>query len=106
MRITMNLYYTGQKRQRAQNLPRRWSKAAPPPKIRAEAGNLRYELFFPDERPRGPFLLIDSWSDQAALDAHHASPMMGAIAALAGKIRPAYAGGALSLRRRRDAGRR
>lgn len=27
-------------------------------------------------------LLIDSWSDQAALDAHHASPMMAAIAAL------------------------
>ena len=27
-------------------------------------------------------LLIDSWRDQAALDAHHASPMMAAIAAL------------------------
>ena len=27
-------------------------------------------------------LLIDSWEDQAAIDAHHASPMMSAIAAL------------------------
>lgn len=27
-------------------------------------------------------LLIDSWRDQAALDAHHASPMMGELAAL------------------------
>ena len=27
-------------------------------------------------------LLIDSWEDQQALDAHHASPMMSAIAAL------------------------
>ena len=27
-------------------------------------------------------LLIDSWRDQAAIDAHHASPMMQTIAAL------------------------
>lgn len=27
-------------------------------------------------------LLIDSWTDQAAIDAHHASPMMQEIAAL------------------------
>lgn len=27
-------------------------------------------------------LLIDSWVDQAAIDAHHASPMMATIAAL------------------------
>ncbi len=27
-------------------------------------------------------LLIDSWTDQAANDAHHASPMMATIAAL------------------------
>lgn len=27
-------------------------------------------------------LLIDSWRDQAALDAHHASPMMVELAAL------------------------
>ena len=27
-------------------------------------------------------LLIDSWKDQASLDAHHASPMMAKIAAL------------------------
>ncbi len=27
-------------------------------------------------------LLIDSWRDQTALDKHHASPMMGRIAAL------------------------
>ena len=27
-------------------------------------------------------LLIDSWADQAAIDAHHASPMMATITAL------------------------
>ena len=49
--------------------------------IRAEPGNLRYEYFLPlaDEET---VLLIDSWEDQRALDAQHASPMMAAIAAL------------------------
>ena len=27
-------------------------------------------------------MLIDSWEDQAAIDTHHASPMMATIAAL------------------------
>lgn len=30
-------------------------------------------------------LLIDSWADQEALDVHHASPMMGQLAALRDK---------------------
>ena len=49
--------------------------------IRAEEGNLRYEYFFPMDDPE-TVLLIDQWRDQAAIDAHHASPMMGRIAAL------------------------
>lgn len=52
--------------------------------IRAEKGNLKYSYFFPmdDEET---VLLIDSWSDQAALDAHHASKMMSELAALRDK---------------------
>ena len=49
--------------------------------IRAEAGNERYEYFYPKNNPE-TVLLIDAWRDQAALDAHHASPMMGQIMAL------------------------
>ena len=49
--------------------------------IRAEAGNLRYEYYQPLDDPE-TILLIDSWTDQAAIDAHHASPMMATIAAL------------------------
>ena len=49
--------------------------------IRAEDGNLRYEYFFPMNDPE-TVLLIDAWRDQAALDAHHASPMMAQIASL------------------------
>ena len=49
--------------------------------VRAEEGNERYEYFFPMEDPE-TVLLIDRWKDQAALDAHHQSPMMKEIAAL------------------------
>ena len=46
--------------------------------IRAEAGNIRYEYFLPMNDPE-TVLLIDSWTDQAAIDAHHQSPMMQEI---------------------------
>ena len=49
--------------------------------IRAEQGNLRYEYFQPIGDPE-TVLLIDSWTDQAAIDAHHASPMMKQLAEL------------------------
>ena len=49
--------------------------------IRVEAGNLRYEYYQSIDDPE-TVLLIDSWEDQAAIDAHHASPMMATIAAL------------------------
>lgn len=49
--------------------------------IRAEEGNLRYQYYFPIDDPE-TVLLIDSWQDQAAIDAHHASPMMARLAAL------------------------
>ena len=49
--------------------------------IRAEEGNLRYQYFLPLNDGE-TILLIDSWRDQAALYAHHASPMMAQIAAL------------------------
>lgn len=50
-------------------------------RIRAEEGNLRYQYFQPLDDPE-TVLLIDSWTDQAAIDAHHASPMMAELAAL------------------------
>ncbi|MBR2822838.1 MAG: antibiotic biosynthesis monooxygenase [Clostridia bacterium] len=49
--------------------------------IRKESGNLRYQYFQPLNDPE-TILLIDSWTDQAAIDAHHASPMMSQLAAL------------------------
>jgi len=78
--ITVNLYYTGTNgsaRAFAEEMVRTGVVSA----IRAEDGNLRYEYFFPMEDPE-TVLLIDQWRDQEAIDAHHASPMMGQIAAL------------------------
>ena len=49
--------------------------------IRAEEGNIRYEYYASLDDPE-TILLIDSWEDQSAIDAHHASPMMQTIAAL------------------------
>ena len=49
--------------------------------IRAEEGNLKYRYFIPVDDPE-TVLLIDSWRDQGALDAHHASPMMKQLAGL------------------------
>ena len=78
--ITVNLYYTGtggSARAFAEEMVSSGVAAA----IRAEEGSLRYEYFFPMEDPE-TVLLIDQWADQAAIDAHHASPMMGQIAVL------------------------
>lgn len=49
--------------------------------IRSREGNLGYDYYYPAARP-DTVLLIDRWRDQAALDAHHASPIMGQIAAM------------------------
>lgn len=80
MRITMNLYYTGQNGS-ARKFAEEMEQSGTAGLIRAEAGNEWYEYFFPMNDPE-TVLLIDSWKDQASLDAHHASPMMGTIAAL------------------------
>ena len=78
--ITLHLYYSGENgaaRAFAGEMTRRGVVDA----IRAEDGNLRYEYYFPMDDPE-TVLLIDQWRDQAALDRHHASPMMTQIAAL------------------------
>ncbi|MCD7821903.1 MAG: antibiotic biosynthesis monooxygenase [Clostridiales bacterium] len=80
MAIAVNLYYTGTNGS-ARKFAQEMVSTGTVDKIRAEAGNLRYEYFFPMDDPE-TVLLIDAWQDQAAIDAHHASPMMGQIAAL------------------------
>ena len=78
--ITLNLYYTG-KNGSARAFAEEMVRSGVVDAIRAEDGNLRYAYFFPMDDPE-TVLLIDQWRDQAAIDAHHASPMMGVIAKL------------------------
>ncbi len=78
--ITVNLYYSG-KNGAARAFAREMVQSGTADAIRAEEGNLRYAYFFPMDDAE-TVLLIDQWRDQAALDAHHASPLMGKIAEL------------------------
>ena len=78
--ITMNLYYTGTNGN-ARKFVEEVESSGTADAIRAEEGNLRYDYFFSAADPE-TVLLIDSWSSQEAIDAHHATPMMETIAAL------------------------
>ncbi len=78
--ITVNLYYHGANGS-ARAFAAEMESTGIADAIRAETGNLRYQYFLPLDDPE-TVLLIDSWADQAAIDAHHASPMMAQLAAL------------------------
>ena len=80
MAITMHLRYTG-KNGAARRFADEMTAGGTAAAVRAEAGNLRYEYYQALDDPE-TVLLIDSWEDQAAIDAHHASPMMATIASL------------------------
>lgn len=78
--ITVNLYYKGQNGN-ARAFAEEMERSGIADAIRKEKGNLRYQYFVPLDDPE-TVLLIDSWTDQAAIDAHHASPMMKQLAEL------------------------
>lgn len=83
MSVTVNIYYMGTQGS-ARKFAEEMTASGVVTAIRAEEGNLRYEYFFPMEDPE-TVLLIDSWRDQAAIDVHHASPMMAKITELRNK---------------------
>ena len=80
MSITVNLYYTG-KDGSARRFAEEMESSGTARRIREEEGNLRYDYFFPMNDPE-TVLLIDSWTDQEAIDRHHQTEMMQTIAAL------------------------
>ena len=63
--ITVNLYYKGQNGS-ARAFAGEMEKSGIADAIRAEKGNLRYQYFIPLDDSE-TVLLIDSWTDQAAL---------------------------------------
>ena len=83
MSITVNLRYTG-KNGSARAFAEEMISSGTVAAIRAEEGNLRYEYYLSLDDPE-TVLLIDEWTDQAAIDRHHASPMMQKITELRNK---------------------
>lgn len=84
MSITVNLKYCGKDgaaRAFAEEMTQSGTVAA----IRAEEGNEAYDYYVSFDDPE-VLLLVDQWRDQAAIDAHHASPMMKTIAGLRDKF--------------------
>ena len=77
MSITVNIYYTGTNGS-ARKFAKEMVSTGTVEAIRNEEGNLRYDYFFPIDDDE-TVLLIDSWSNQEAIDAHHATPMMNTI---------------------------
>ena len=84
MSIIVNLRYTG-KDGSARAFAEEMTKSGTVEAIRKENGNLRYEYYLSFDDPE-TVLLIDEWKDQAAIDRHHASPMMQKIAELREKF--------------------
>ena len=80
MTVTVNLYYTGTNGA-AQAFAKEMLETGVVAQIRAMPGNERYEYFQPLNDSETT-LLIDAWQNQAAIDVHHASPMMAEIARL------------------------
>ena len=80
MAITVNLRYTGTNGN-ALKFVEEMISSGTVDAIRAEEGNLRYEYYQSLDDPE-TILLIDSWASQAAIDAHHSTPMMATIASL------------------------
>lgn len=85
MSLLIHIFYTG-KNGAARQFAEEMRTSGTVDQIRAEEGNLRYAYFFPAEDPE-TVLLIDEWRDQAALDVHHKSEMMGTIASLREKYK-------------------
>ncbi len=78
--ITIHLFYKGTNGS-ARDFAEEMESSGVVTSIRNEPGNLRYAYYQSMDDPE-TVLLIDSWRDQTAIDAHHASPMMEKIAAL------------------------
>ena len=83
MSIIVNLRYTG-KNGSAKAFAEEMTSSGTVDVIRNENGNLRYEYYLSFDEPE-TVLLIDEWTDQAAIDRHHASPMMQKITELRDK---------------------
>ena len=83
MALTVNIYYHGENGA-AQAFANEMVASGVVSEIRSKEGNLKYDYFLPFA-DKETVLLIDQWSDQKALDAHHESDTMQKILDLRAK---------------------
>ena len=83
MNITFNIYYKSESGN-ARKFSEEMISSGIVDEIRLKKGNLRYDYFIPLDDDN-TILLIDSWENQEALDAHHNSDTMKKIAELRNK---------------------
>ena len=83
MNITFNIYYKSESGN-ARKFAEEMISSGIVDEIRLKKGNLRYDYFIPLDDDN-TILLIDSWENQEALDAHHNSDTMKKIAELRNK---------------------
>lgn len=84
MSIVFNIFYSGEGNN-ARDYAIEMMSSGIVEQVRDEPGCLRYGFYFPME-DKNSVLLIDEFKDQAAVDAHHATPVMRQIAALRRKF--------------------
>lgn len=85
MSVTINIYYKGENGS-ARKFAEEMVSSGLVDAIRKERGNERYEYFYPRDDAE-TVLLIDRWESQAALDYHHALPLMSEIIGLREKYK-------------------
>jgi len=85
MSLVINIYYKGENGN-ARKFANEMTRRKIVDKVRNEAGNLKYEYFFPMDDDE-TVLLIDKWENEEALNIHHNSPMMMEIAELREKYK-------------------
>ncbi|MGX7131391.1 antibiotic biosynthesis monooxygenase family protein [Enterococcus songbeiensis] len=85
MSITVNILYTG-KNGNARKFAEEMISQKIVEAIRKQAGNEKYDYYFPLEDSES-VLLIDRWVDEEAIAIHHKSPMMKQIADLRTKYK-------------------
>lgn len=83
MNITFNIYYKSEN-DNAKKFAEEMINSGIVDEIRSKKGNLRYEYFIP-LNDASTVLLIDSWENQEALDAHHNSDTMKKVSELRNK---------------------
>lgn len=78
--IIEHVYFCGKEKD-LHRLVRTYAESGDLKRVNEEDGCIQFEFFFAAER-NDRMVLMEHWRDAAALDAHHATPMMNSLLTL------------------------